>query len=714
MTKLSDYDASIYTTFAEVTKYSADELESIIPILDTLYDDEQDCINPVNNKEVPDNVYDAMRLRLEKLRPDSTIFDDVTASERVITTTTVKHDPPMTSISKANGTIDEKNTILKKWLTDCCDELGCNIKTHSDENPLVVTAFKRDGVALGLYYVDGKLVKAALRPRDGVNGEDVTENAKYVDGIPSVLPIPVTCSIRGEVECKISVFNEIVEDIEKNGKNNKVKWNQIKPPANPRNYATGGLRQFDDPKITKLRRLSFNAYSVEGIEKPPYKTEIERAKWVNGTLGIPYVWLKPFHYSNLAKMEAESVNLDYEVDGTVLSFNNIEDQEQLGRHGDIATGNPKGKLAWKYEEQHADVRVQSVRWQTGRTGRVTPVLEFSGVQLAGTTVKNCTAHNFGLLTEKKIGVGSIVRIIKSGKIIPKIIEVLSTSDNAEIPDLCPSCGSKLVIEKGDTGTDLVCNSSKCPTQLVQTLVHYLTSFGVKGLAESVTGQLVEAGLVACPSDFYDLTVEDIEKLGIGERTAYLTVARIHMVSAPEKVKDNDALAKKIETAIKKKKTIPLAKLIACFGIPGAGKGTGRNLSDHFRDLEKIRAATVDEMEKVSDVGNKTAVLLREYFDKNKADLDALMTHVEAELPKSGKLVGKTFVFTGSPPGGKNKWIAAVEAIGGTVKGSVSKTTDYVVIGSDAGAKADKAQELKDKGFPVVLIRDIKVLEALLN
>jgi DNA ligase (NAD+) len=714
MTTKTDYDKTIYTTFAEADQYTADQLEEIIPILDTLYEEGQDCINPLNHKKVPDNVYDALRTRLAKLRPDSEVFDDVTASELEAATTTIKHNPPMTSIDKANGTLDEKNAKLRKWMQDCAKELKYDLKRHSEENPLFVTAYKRDGVALALYYKDGKLVSAALRPRDGINGEDVTENAKYIDGIPESLPVKVTCSIRGEVECRIPVFEEIVKDIEVNGKNNKVKWNQSTLPANPRNYAVGGIHQFDDPKITKLRRLNFTAYCVEGLNNPPYKTEIERAKWVNGVLKIPFVWLKSFHYSNLKAMEEGVKELEYEVDGTVLSVNDLEGQEQLGRYGDEPTGDPKGKLAWKFEEQHADVRVTAIRWQTGRTGRVTPVIEFDGVKLAGTTVCNCTAHNVGLLEKNGVDVGAIIRVIKSGKIIPFLKSVVTPVAKVNFPSVCPSCKEK--IQKVDNGdaTDLVCTNKKCPAQQVQSLVHYLTTLGVKGLAESVTGKLLESGLVRCPADFYELSVEDVEKLGIGERTAYLTIARIQMISKADKIKSNDTLADKIDKAKDKIKSVPLAKLIAALGIPGAGVGTAKNATEHFKDFDKIRQASVADFEEVQDVGNITAVLLHEYFKENKDDIDALLKFVEPELPKVGKLSGKTFVFTGSPPQGKEYWIAQVEALGGAIKGSVSKKVTHVVVGADAGAKKDKAYELRDVlKLPITIITDIKDLENML-
>jgi len=701
-----DYDAELYTTFAEVEGYSILELEQIIPVLDDLFGLGQDCINPLNDKDVPDNVYDLMRALLAKLHPKSKVFDNVTAAQFQTTNNKIAHDPPMTSISKANGTLDEKDEILKKWLKDCCDELKYDPKKAKD--PLFVTSFKHDGVALALYYEKGKLVAAGLRPNDGVNAELVTENAQYIDGVHTTLPLPVTCRIRGEVTCKISVFDKIVADIKRDGKKNKYNWTGKKPPANPRNYAAGAIRQFDDPTITKKRKLQFTAYAIDNHDNPPYKTEIERSEWCRNELGIPFVLLKPFHYDNLAEMENAVTTLDFEVDGIVLSVNNIEDGEQLGTHGSSVTGNPRGKLAWKFKEKSAVVTVESIRWQTGRTGRVTPILEFEGVQLAGTNVENCTAHNVGIVKSDGIGIGAKVRIIKSGKIIPKVIKVEKAASKIEYPSRCPSCNSTLGFQIGKTGTDLVCDNDKCAARNVGTLLHYLTTFGVKGIGPSKTEQIVSFGLVRCPADFYGLEVEDLTDADFTYRTAILIIAAIHMVPNPDKTKDNDKLLAKIDKARRKLKKIPLAKFFASLGIPGAGKGTGRALAEHLGSLDKIRSATIVDLEQVEDIGSVTALAVDEYMSENADDIDELLMHVEVEVPKNGKLSGKNFCFTGAQKTGKAIWIGLVEEHGGTIKSSVSKKVDYVIVGDSPGSKLQKAEDLKKNGHPIEIIDVIKL------
>ena len=282
-----------------------------------------------------------------------------------------------------------------------------------------------DGVALALYYEDGALARAGLRPRDGINGEDVTEQCQYVDGIPAKLKKRVTCSIRGELICKLKDFDKVQIDLEKAGE---------KLRANPRNHAAGGIRQFKDPTKTKRMRLSFIAYTIEAQDNPPYKTELERAKYCNDELGVPYIPTKLFKFENLAKMEAGISKLDFEVDGVIVGVNNLETQEQLGRHGDPVTGNPKGKIAWKFREEEATPVVKEIEWKTGRTGKVTAVAIFDAVRLAGTNVSRATLHNAGFMQRRQITIGSKISVRKAGKIIPKVTGVVDGQGEPDFPE----------------------------------------------------------------------------------------------------------------------------------------------------------------------------------------------------------------------------------------------------------------------------------------
>ncbi len=652
-------------------------LKRIVVHLCNLYEAGDDCVHPDLDRIVTDQEYDVLFALFLKVPSDTHAV--ATPSDLAIDpdANTIKHNPPLTSISKANG--DDKEKTLADWL--------------GQYNGPLVKALKRDGVACAIYYRKGKLVAAGLRPRGGIEGEDVTANVKFVESIPETLPEKVDISIRGELECRISTFEKINAQLAATGK---------KTYANPRNYTAGSIRQFKRPQDTAARQLSFTAYCIEwqGSGNPPYKTEYERALWCAKTLKIPHVRIEKLNRKTaIAEMQAlEDLvpDLDYEVDGAVLSVDNLEDAEQLGRHGNRSTGNPKGKLAWKFKEQSAIVTVDTVDWQVGRTGQLTPVLNFDPVQLAGTQVARATGHNLGNMQRDEITEGTKIRIIKSGKIIPYVVEVVGGKRGTGHPRKCPSCHSQLsVIDGSGDNKELVCVNTQCPAQAVRGLAHYLTTLGVKGLGESTVEKLVASG-VKTPVDFYKLTLSQLQRAGLSERQSLLVLAAVHMLPRPKvtKMKDNGTLAKWIQTAAKTKKRIPLGVLIAAFGVPTVGNSTGKALVSHFRTFSKIRRASLDSLLEVEDIGELTAKRIREFFKLNAAFVDEILEFVAPEGPKTGKLTGKTFVFTGGLPNGKDYWKAKVENEGGKVTGSVSKATSYVVVGDNPGSKADKAAALQ--------------------
>ncbi len=692
----------------------ADDLERIISHLDTLYERGDDCLHPDTGIIVTDGEYDGLRRELKELRPDSDLFDTATASKVQSSVGKIKHDPPMTSLEKASHEdVATQEEMLFKWLDDCTENAPANVsggpmeplqgKTYKGEPAVFAKdyfyqAYKLDGVALGIYYENGKLVAAGLRPRDGVNGEDVTQQCKYVEGIPTRLKKKVTCSVRGELICRLSDFAQVQEDLQEAGE---------KLRANPRNHAAGGIRQFKDPAKTKRMRLSFVAYSIEQLSSPPFKTEIERAAWCAKELGIPYVETTWFQFDDLAKMEADVPNLDFEVDGVIIGVNNLEDQEQLGRHGDRRTGNPKGKIAWKFREEEATPVIRDVQWQTGRTGKIVGVAIFDPVRLAGTNVSRATLHNAGFMLRNEITVGSTISVRKAGKIIPKVTGVVAGKGKPEFPETCPSCEAPTELVEGGTADmlELVCNNEACPAQNISSLCHYLSVFGVLGLGESRVTQLVEGGAIATPADFYRLDVERAEATGLSRRQSLLAVAGVQMIPSPDKFED-DALEKEIAKAKKSKKPIPLWQLFATFGIDAAGKSAGKVLVDHFGSFEAIRAADIEALEAVEDVGPKTAETIHEYLRAHEEEIDDLLQYVEPQLPTTGKLTGKRFCFSGGFPEGKRHWEQQVEALGGKCSGSVSKKTDYLVAGSGSGSKSAKAEKLE---IPIISIEQLQAM-----
>ena len=692
----------------------ADELERVIGHLDTLYERGEECTHPDTGIVVTDGEYDGLRRELKDLRPESKLFETATASAHESEVTKIVHDPPMTSLEKASHEdVATQEEMLFKWLVDATEGASAEVhegemvslsgKTYKDEpvkfaKNYFYQAYKLDGVAMGLYYQKGKLVGAGLRPRDGIHGEDVTEQVKFVEGIPTKLNKSVTCSIRGELVCMLSDFEQVQADLEAAGE---------KLRANPRNHAAGGIRQFKDPKKTKQMRLSFIAYTIEGLSKPPYKTEVERAQWCREELGVPYGETKLFDFSDLEKMEANVPNLDFEVDGVIIGVNHLEEQDQLGRHGDRQTGNPRGKIAWKFREEEATPTISDVVWQTGRTGKIVGVAIFDAVRLAGTNVSRATLHNAGFMQRNEITIGSKISVRKAGKIIPKVTGVISGQGKPKFPETCPSCEQRTCLEEGGTEgmLELVCKNKDCPAQNVNTLCHYLSTFGVLGLGESRVAQLVEGGAVSKPADFYRLDVTKAEATGLTRRQSMLAIGGIQMISAPDKLNEEE-LESRIAAAKETKKPIPLWQLFASFGIDAAGKSAGKVLAEHFGSFKAIRKASVEELEAVDDVGTKTAETIHAYLAEHSKDIDDLLEFVEPVLPKTGKLTGKRFCFSGGFAEGKRHWEQVVEDLGGKCSSGVSKKTDYLVAGSGSGSKSEKAEKL---GVPILTIEELQAM-----
>jgi len=673
------------------------ELQQLITHLDTMYERGDECRHPDTGIVVTDGEYDGLRRELKELAPDSPLFQTATASTADSAVKKVVHDPPLTSIEKASHEdIDRQEEMLFKWLTGAAPEdhdgKNTRIKGKSyKEEPVTLPAnfyyqaYKLDGVALGLYYEDGRLVAAGLRPRDGINGEDVTEQCKYVSGIPQKLKQKVSCSIRGELICKLSDFAKVQSSLEKAG---------AKLRANPRNHAAGGIRQFKNPENTKAMQLSFIAYTIEALANPPYQTEIERAEYCSKKLGVPYIDTQFFKFSDLAKMEDQIPQLDFEVDGVIIGVNNLEDQTQLGRHGDPRTGNPKGKIAWKFREEEATPTIKEIEWKTGRTGKVTADAIFDAVQLDGTSVSRATLHNAGFMTRNQITVGSTISVRKAGKIIPKVTGVIKGQGEPNFPDACPTCGQPTKLREGGTAEmlELTCPNQACPAQIISSLCHFLDSIGVLGLGESRVTSLVEGEKVAVPADFYELDIEDAMACGLTHRQSALAVAAVQMIPAPDKQSDLEPL---IDQAREVKKQIPLWKLFASFGVDAAGKSAGKALTTHFGSFEKIRSASIEELITVEDIGEKTAEAIFEYLQRNSDDIDRLLQYVHPEVPQTGgSLAGKRFCFSGGFPEGKKYWEQLVESLGGVCTGSVSKKTDYLVAGPGSGSKSEKAKQLE--------------------
>lgn len=678
-----------------MSKSRIKELEKIIAKLDTLFEKGDDCINPITGLVVLDNEYDALKKELFDLHPKSKIFTTVTSSIVKSSKDKVIHDPPMTSINKCNGTEDEKVKILSKWLEDAKKIIP---QKEIPKNPVdflkrfFSMSYKHDGLAISLEYENGKLIRAGLRSKSGKDGINVTDKTKYIENIPQKLSIPVTCIIRGEVETHVSVFKDVSEKL-----GDKAK-------ANPRAHTAGSMNQKTAEQM-KDRGLTFIAYNILNLDKPPYKTEIERAAWVKKELGINFVKTMPFTTAMLKMFEKGHRRLDFMVDGVVLSINDLKLQKKLGTTGSKDTGNPKGKLAWKFKDEIKEATIKDIVWQTGRTGNITPVLIFDGIQLEGTTVSKCTAHNWGRVKSNKIGIGSKVEIIKSGKIIPKLHKVVKAKGQVMKPENCPSCEDELVEEFGNNETlGLVCENTLCPAQNIKNLNHFLKIIEVKGIAGSTINKLVEAGMVQKRSDFYKLTMGYLLNNGFTERTSTLILSRIWMIPSPEQEKDNTVLRDKLGKIQTIK--VPMEKFFAAFGIDGAGKEVGRLLSKKYKDFDKILGLSETELSSIDGIGPTIAKNTYDFLKANETEIHNLRQYIELEAPKgkSGKLNGKSFVLSGALVGGKSLWKEQIEEKGGEVKSSVGRKVHYVVAGEGSGSKSDKAKQLN---IPIITVDDLE-------
>jgi DNA ligase (NAD+) len=728
-----------------------DQIEHVIETLDTSYLLGEPTINPITLKAVSDPDYDKLygqngseRALLKKHRPDSRVLKGVTAANvNFSAATKCVHNPPMTSIAKADGGLPHKQKRLGEWMVNALAHLkittpydrsifafkkGDSTPTfEKDEKevikalielattkdakgqPVFVLSLKHDGCAVSLYYKNGKLVAAGNRPRDGINAASVLDHVRQVTGIPnSVLVKDFTGAIRGEIECRISDFEAVNKSAKAAGK---------KTYENPRNATAGAMNPLGDPKVAAERKLSFVGYSIENFDNAPYATANERAMWVNKTLKVPFIRVNPFHYDELQRIEDKlRTTLDYQIDGIIIEVNDLAGGEDWGREGDKSTGDPRWKIAWKFAAETATPIVKGITWGVGKHGRVTPVAFFDGVRLAGTTVQNCTIHNVGQLIDGQVGIGATIRIYKAGEIIPYWSETIKPAAVVSYPDKCPSCGAKLEFKKSTTATDLICiNTAACPAQNVGKLVGYLSAFGVKGIAESIVNTLIAEGLVKTPADFYRLDEAKLKKAGFSERESLLIVARLNMIESADKVKDNNDLRIKIAKAVDGGPRIPLPlnKFIACLQIPGASRGTGTSLATHFGDIDKVLIASKLDLTGIEDIGPKKADAVHAWLSDHHYEVKDLLKYIAIEKPKSGIFNGKTFCFSGSFTPDKEHWISLVEDQGAKVSSTPSKKTDYFVHGPGSGNKKDRAEELKASGVAINII-EVDDLEKLLG
>ncbi len=536
---------------------------------------------------------------------------------------------------------------------------------------------KLDGVAVNLLYESGRLVRAATRG-DGTVGEDVTANARTIRSVPleldgSEAPIPERIEIRGEVVISRADFAALNEEREAAGE----------PVfANPRNAAAGSLRQLDS-SVTARRPLDLYVHSHGHVEPRHFDTHsqfladagrwgcrvhpiIRRARNV-GEIGAYY-----------AMIEQRREGLDVDIDGVVVKVDSLEQQHRLGE----LSRSPRWAVAYKFKPRQAITRVRDIVASVGRLGTITPVAELEPVALGGVTISNASLHNMDEIRRKDVRIGDWVVVERAGDVIPQVVRPLvDRRDGSErrfrMVRKCPACGSKVVRLEGEVAYR--CTGRSCPAQLKEALRHFAgkSAMDIDGLGEKLVSNLIDTGLVRSFADLYRL---DAGRLAELERMGPKSAANLIR-------------------AIDESRSRPLDRLLYALGIRHVGETAARTLARAFGSLDRLAAASIEELTAVDGVGPEMASAIRAFFDDpgNRAmlaELDEVGVRPQAEPTEAGsRLAGKTFVLTGALSLPRNRVKDLIQQAGGTVSSSVSRKTDYVVVGEDPGSKLRKAKEL---------------------
>lgn len=576
-----------------------------------------------------------------------------------------KHKYRLYSLDNSNNF-----TELEKWYQKAIKESG---EKHID----LTCELKIDGLAVALTYKKGELVVGATRG-NGTEGENITQNIKMVKGIPHKLKQPIDIDVRGEVYMPISSFERLNEENIKRGE---------KEFANPRNAAAGSLRQLDS-NITKQRDLSFFAYGAISDSPDSPKTHFKTMETLQ-LLGfktnecyIKFTFDEIKHQiENWAHTRSE---LDYDTDGVVIKVNNLGLQQEMG----FTARAPKWATAFKFPPEEAWTTVENIEINVGRTGAITPVAIMKPVSLGGSIVSRASLYNFDEVEFLGINVGSRVLIKKAAEIIPKVIKADEHDLKATIgdgipyrtPTHCPSCGTELIKPEGEV--NLYCpNQFGCPAQLQARLEYFASkdAMDIDGVGPAIIEQLLAKNLVKNPSDLYILSQEDFLKL--------------------DSIKEKSAT--NIFNAIQNSKFRPLNKFLTAIGIRFVGKETADILSQNFTSIDEIQMASIESLAKIDGIGEKIASSIKKFFqeEKNLATLqkfkDIGINPLEVKTEKESRLFeGKIFVVTGTLSSmGRTEAQDAIKSHSGKVTSSVTKNTDFLVVGENPGSKYQKALDL---------------------
>lgn len=625
-----------------------------------------------DNPEITDYEYDMMMQELkglEQKHPEYITSDSPTqkvgGSAKREAGVLVRHNVPMLSLQDVFSKED-----VDAFVADMQEQLV---------DPTFVVEYKIDGLSMALRYVNGKLDVAVTRGDGVLQGEDVTVNAKVIKDVKNTLKEPIEyLEVRGEVYMTNEAFDKVNEIQEIKGK---------KLFANPRNCAAGTLRQLDS-SITKERNLSMFVFNIQDAKGREFISHSEGYEYLKRQ-GIKII--EDYKICKTAKEVWEAIEaigenrdkLGYDIDGAVVKIDSFADRQKLGATAKV----PRWAVAYKYPPEEKETKLLAIELSVGRTGRITPTAIFEPIRLCGTTVSRATLHNQDFIDDLDVRIGDTIVVYKSGEIIPKVKGVVKEKRPADsapyvIGNTCPVCGASAVRE-GDNA-DIKCTNHSCPSKLVRNIVNFVgrDAMDIKGFGFAYVETLVDHGYLKDLSDIYGLIDKRQELLD--KKIIGLVKSTDNLLNAIEGSKNNDAI-----------------KLLTSLGISNVGKSAAKSLMKKFKSIDNLMKASYAQLIEVNDIGDISAMAIINYFKNpdNQAVVQRLkeygvnMNIIEAQ-DGDERFDGKTFVVTGTLPTLSRKAASElIEKHGGKVSGSVSKKTDYLLAGENAGSKLTKAQNL---------------------
>lgn len=610
--------------------------------------------------EITDAEFDELIEEMRTLDPEHEVLANVGAPvANIPEEEKLKHGSLMGSLNKATWDDNGKMTELQEWIAK-------NPEYQGGKGCRLIVTPKMDGAACRNNYKDGKHFQAATRG-NGEYGQDVTKNAKVIDGIPHNIP-GFSGEVRGEVCMSFPVFESLIEsglDI-----------------ANPRNAASGALTAKDVEK-TREKQLQFVAYDV--LDAVDNGTSVHFADEEAKLLFLKRKGFDVVPHQRIFDEEAEAVAYDWEnvkrekcsmpIDGLVFTYFRAEDQEEVG----WGSNRPKGRVAWKFRPEEKEAELLGVFWQVGRTGRLTPVAQISPTRLAGTIVQKVTLHNWAHFAELKLHTGDTVLVKKAGEIIPQIVKKVRGNGGNVIhgPQHCSCCDS--LLELDEKSVNLWCNNPACQAKLEANIEHYLKRMEILGIGPATIHGMVEAGVVKDLADLYYIDMRELRGITGGSGSA-----------------------QKMIEAVLQKNEVPLAQFLSALGIHGLGKTTSKDVAKKFKTLDGCRQASLVMLCSIEGIGEKTARAILDGLDKMGETIDKLIRVIDVlEVEEvTGPLVGKSFCLTGSMSRKRGEIAADIEAAGGTVKSSVGRGLDYLVQ-ADATSVSSKSKKARTLGVEVI-------------